>query len=391
MEIIRAAHTLTIELGPTRWRLVNGTQDPEQPDQLIALLEAREGRITCAPSFARARQLPDDGQLAPADVARVVVGWAPESRNWHLGLLLAARPDTGFKMRWCGLASWPSGAPSEHLTQAKLAGQSLARIIDRPFHLVPAPAPAPDALSDTQPLQPTMRLDTEDLLSEAPQIAPQEPPFLFESWAMLAVPKGYVWQRQGKWLLGMAFRGITLGVLTMLFLILGIGARTRGLANVNPDWLPTLGIAVAVVLGGIAVYNLWALLTVTDVLIDTTAREVRRQRRFSMRVTWRIPFDAVAYVVVSQTPARPQGRRHKGDPMRTAQDVWLHLYDGSRFWPVAELGTVEGLCHTWDAVRHLMKERGRRTLNLARYDTPAHHAAQATARALGTELWLDVR
>ncbi len=107
-ETIRAAHNLTIELGLASWRLVNGTADPNRPGVQIALVEARADSIICSPAFTRARQLPNDGQLLPADVARVVVGWAPESQNWHLGLWMAARPDSGFKPRWCGLASWPS-------------------------------------------------------------------------------------------------------------------------------------------------------------------------------------------------------------------------------------------------------------------------------------------
>jgi hypothetical protein len=76
METIHAAHNLTIEFSPTTWRLVNGSRLPDQPNTRLALIEAQSLGLACAPAFARTRQLLSD-RLAPADVARIVVGWAP--------------------------------------------------------------------------------------------------------------------------------------------------------------------------------------------------------------------------------------------------------------------------------------------------------------------------
>lgn len=390
IETIRAAHNLTIELGPESWRLVNGSRHPERPDTVIPLLEARPGAITCALAFARARQIPGEG-LAPADVARVVVGWAPETRNWHLGLLLAARPDNPSKMRWCGLASWPSGEPPEFAAQAKLAGQGLARIINRPFHIVaPAVGPATPGM-DTQPVQTTARM--EPVVVEKPAIeepALQTPPFEFADVVMAPVPRGYVWQVRSRVLLLMAAKAVGLLVLVGLYLLMSIGAETRGLAPVNPGWLPWLGIGVAVLLIGVALRNVWKLLKVTDVIIDTAGGEVRCQNRFTGRVQWRVPFGAAAYVLVSQTPAQAQGSPKPLQPVHTVQDVWIHLYDGTRFWPVAELNEVEGQSRHWETVRVEQKQRGRRPLALADYDTPAHHAAKWIAQTLRTDVWLDI-
>ena len=106
---------------------------------------------------------------------------------------------------------------------------------------------------------------------------------------------------------------------------------------------------------------------------------------------WRVPFDTAAYVLISQTPAQPQGRPSPDEPVRTEQAVWIHLYDGRRFWPIVALENVEGRCRDWDNARHALKTSGRRPLVLAHYDTPAHHAAQVMAQALGVDLWLDVR
>jgi hypothetical protein len=96
-ETIHAAHNLTIQIDPVAWRLYNGAQTP------TALFEAQQDHIHCLPAFARARQIPRGGSLIPADIARVVLGWAPESHNWHLGLMLAAQPETDFKAR----CPWP--------------------------------------------------------------------------------------------------------------------------------------------------------------------------------------------------------------------------------------------------------------------------------------------
>lgn len=391
-ETIRAAHNLTIELSPTAWRLYNGSRDPENPDRLIALVEAHDDAVTCASAFARARHLPG-ALLIPADIARVVVGWAPESRNWHLGLLLAAQPDTGYQMRWCGLASWPSGHATEHATPARLAGQSLARIIDRPFHLVPPVREPPSPTGDTQPMQATapMAPVTAGPAAVEQDIAPDAPPYRFDGWVMAATPGGYVLRRRSSWAVFQALRGIGLLGLAALFLILSIGAQTSGMAAVKPGWLPWVGLGVALVLIGQALAATGKLVTMTDVVIDTSRREVRRQGRFLGHARWRMPFDTVVYVLISQTPARPMGRKAHDQPMLTGQDAWLHLYDGSRFWEIADLGRVEGQTEYWEVVRRDHKHKGRRRLWLKYQDTPAHHAARRLADTLETEVWLDIR
>lgn len=396
METIRAAHNLAIEHSPTQWRLVNGAQHPDQPGTLIALIDARRDAIICAPAFAQARHLPRRGQLVPADVARVVVGWAPESQNWHLGLLLAAQPETGYKMRWCGLASWPKGPSAQYEAQAKQAGQSLADLIARPFHVVPPAREPVNNQSVTQTIQPTSRFGTGPAIPQPwavpdPTIEPQKPPFEFEDWAMLPVPKGFCWQRRSRWLMSALIRVVGFSVTSVLFVVLGIGTQTRGLADVNPEWLPMVGIGVAGLLLALAAYNMWTFFVVSDVIVDVVRSEVRRQGRFVPVIRWRVPFSTVAYLVVSQSAPRPQGKSNPSEPVRITQDVWLHLFDGAQFREIAELGSVEGRSHTWNQTRPLQTKSGRRKLRLAQFDTPAHHAALLMARAIRTDLWLDVR
>ncbi|MBN1680071.1 MAG: hypothetical protein JW966_07250 [Anaerolineae bacterium] len=390
-ETIYAAHNLTIEFDLTRWALLNGARQPDQPNTLPPLVEARPDRIVCSQAFAKARQIPGEGQLIPADVARVVVGWAPESRNWRMGLLIAARPETNYQMRWCGLASWPSGATTEHFDEAKQAGQSLARVIGRPFHLVPAPTRAVNLISDTQPLQATAPMMSVDMAPLRLMIEPKTPPFEFENWSLNAVPRGLIWQHDTRWVLGAALRVPVLAILSVLFFVLGIGSQTSGMASVEPAWLPWAGLAVGAALVVMTVLHFRSLLVTSDIVIDSTVREVRCQSRFLGITRWRVPFAEVAYVLVSQTPAHTSHRETGGGPVSTTQNVWLHLYDGRRFWEIAALGAIEGHCHNWYTVRHLQKQRGRRRLQLNNYDTPAHHAAWVMAEVLQTDIWLDIR
>ena len=97
-ETIHAAHNLSIEHNSRVWRLYNGTRADGDPNTRVALIDANANQILCEPTFAHHRDLAHTA-LSPSDVARVVVGWAPESRSWHLGLLLAAQPDTPLQAR----------------------------------------------------------------------------------------------------------------------------------------------------------------------------------------------------------------------------------------------------------------------------------------------------
>lgn len=393
-QTVRAAHNLSIELGPGSWRLVNGARLPDQPDTGLALLQAAPESILCSPAFARARQIPAQ-QLRPLDVARVVVGWAPESRNWHLGLLLTPRAETNYQVRWCALATWPSGAAQEYESLARLAGQSLAQVINRPLQVVAPPAERPNSLAETQAMQRTAAMPalavTPAALSPAVEIAVRQPPFDFEEISLAAIPRGFVWHRRSGWLVSSGLRAVGLLLLAAMFIVLGVGSQNAGLAPVTPPWLPWLGIAVGLLTAGVALHSFWKLLAVTDVVVDTSRGEVRSLSRFSGQVRWKVPFGAVQYLLLSQTPAHMQGRNKADGSVRVGLDAWMHLFDGEQFRLLAEIGHIEGKSHQWPLVRSHQKQPARRVLALADYDTPAHHAALALAQAIGTEAWVDVR
>ena len=416
VQFIRAAHNLTIEVKPGSWRLLNGSSATGVSESTVALCAGDSGGLTCSPGFTRARQIPGDGRLDPADVARVVVGWAPESENWHLGLLLAAHLDSGARMRWCGLASWPSGPAADYSVPARKAGEALANLIARPLHLVPPPTTQPDPLLDTQALQPTSPVTTLEPAAEreapvraeavpypaTPTVPPvrvptfptvplADPPYQLEEWVMAATANGYAWMRRTHWTLFTALRVAGFLALGLVFIIMGAAMQTTEMAKVNPAWLPGLGILVGALLIVLSVRYARVLLTAVVVRIDTKRREVVCRGRTGGRVRWRVSFDAISYVLVTQTPARAQGRAAADGTASTLQDVWLHLAEGNRFWPVVALEAVEGKSHRWDVVRNRQKQPGRRALRLADYDTPVHHAARRMADVIGTELWLDIR
>ncbi len=380
---IPAAHNLAIEIGPNIWRLINGTRSSVGG---AALVEVTAQGISYSPAFARARRLPPEGRLAPLDIARVVVGWAPETQSWHLGLLVSA-PDAGQSpWRWCGLASW-RGMEGDHEKEARRAAQALARLLDRPLHVVAPPrSSAPAAISaPAAPAVTPVRAPT--------RIEPalRALPLHFDEWSFVATRRGLVWRRRGDWVMVALMRSVGFLVMALVFVFLGVGTLTSGLAQVNPTWLPWLGLAVALMLFIMALRTFWQVIASTEVIVDTTRREVRARRRFMGGTRWRVPFDRVAYVLLSQTAPRPQGRKGKDGPMRVLQEVWLHLADGEHFWPVVALGPVEGISETWDEVRARLKQAGRRRVRLSELNTPAHHAAVHMARALGTPLWWDIR
>ena len=228
-------------------------------------------------------------------------------------------------------------------------------------------------MPETQPIGITEQMAPAEAFS--PDIAPQDPPFKFENWELIAVPGGLVWQRRGRWVVAMAFRAAALIALALLFVIMSVGSQVSGLAGVNPDWLPWVGLGVAVVMAITAVRNFTDLLNITNILMDTTRREVRCQGRFSTRVKWSLAFDSVDFVLLSQTAPRPLGKARDDGAMRTAQDVWLYLYDGDQFWPVVTLGRVDGKSHTWEYPRPA--EATRPPCCAWPITTPAHHAAHA--------------
>ncbi|PJF44465.1 MAG: hypothetical protein CUN55_03830 [Phototrophicales bacterium] len=408
MEAIPAAHNLKIEFSADSWRLVS--TELETP---TVLLDATPEGILAHPVFRAARAL-SSVTISPAQVGRVILGWAPENESWRLGLLLvdgAASVQDTVSMQWCELAAWPQ--QQIHITdldKIKFAGQVLARLMDRPFQFVEPRTPTritafqeQEAASEENALveeptsldaetPPSRREHPPTLETEAlniPEVTVLPLPIAMPDWHLRRTAVGAVWQRPSSWWLTHLVRLIATFIATILFFLLGIGSLTRGFAAVEPEWLPFLGIAVGVLLMFSLVRLIWHLLNANQVWIDGQQRIIYEQGTLLRLVRWRLDFDSIQYLLITQEAPRPQGRRRSTDPMRIVQDVWLHIYDGQRFYLLAQLHDVEGQTFDWDNVRTHGRTKTRRALQLVEYDTPAHHAAQQIADIIKVPVYID--
>lgn len=408
-QAITAANHLHIEFDTQTWRLVS-----QELDNPTTLVEVTPNGLVTHPVFRAARSLPS-ATITPGQIMRVMLGWAPESRAWRLGLLLIeggmTKLDTT-QMQWCELASWPEGVYNGLMDDAKTAGQTLARLLNRPFHFVephsesrvpvfsgPPTKPKNPGITDAH-LRPMETTEDEDRptheteASSAPvvpvDIQPLPLPIRFEQWRLTRNATGLRWQRTKRWWWTHSFRIALFASLGGLFFLLGIGSRTRGLAETEPGALPTVGLGVGVLMLGLLLYALWQLMNASAVVVDSFKREVYSQGLLFPVVQWRVPFDQIQYVLISQSAPRPQGRARRDAPMRISQEAWLHVYDGADFHQLVELGEVEGESVYWDTVRTHSHTNVRRGLHLGEYNTPAHHAAQQIADIMEIPVYLDL-
>ncbi|NDJ85603.1 MAG: hypothetical protein GYB66_06935 [Chloroflexi bacterium] len=409
MQAIPAANYLNIEFGPDFWRLVS-----HELDTPTTLLDASPEGLLAHPVFRAARSLPS-ATIAPAQIIRIIMGWAPESQAWRLGLLLVdgsvTKIDTT-QMQWCELAAWAESEQPD-VYQARLAGQALARLINRPFQFLEphaetrvsvfnpdSPEPPVETISLAEEIAaPDEEDDALDTAMDAaddttnvtiPEIVPPDLPLRFAGWQLTRSSVGLRWRRTQSWWLFTLGKLLLFGVLGVLFLLLSIGSQTRGLAEVEPPQLTQIGVLVSIALLVSLVYTLWQLLSASAVVINTFEREVYSQGLLFPFIYWRVPFDRIQYLLVTQTPPQPQGRRRRTDPMQITQDFWLHVYDGADFHEIIDLPDVPGQSWTWDKVRTQGHSQVRRSLQLAHYDTPAHHASQQIAHLIGVPVYLDL-
>lgn len=381
MQIIPVMPDLSIELEHDKWRLV---QDQDNGKTLQTLVEASPQVLRFHSTFVERHHLPA-GELAASQVEKVVLGWTPESQNWQLGLFLKHSFANGSDVRWCELASFPSGAAHQYESAARSVGEALSRILNSPFQVVDGGGlEAPETDMATQPSHQTIPLAVRP-------VPLQDLPIELGDWIVRYAPAGMIWQLTSRWQSRHIMRVVFFVVVSVLFVLLGVGSLRSGLAPVNPDWLPYVSFGIALVVAYSALENLWKLLMRRQVVVDDLAREVRCEVAATGIVDWRVPYDRVSFLLVSQEPARPLGRRSRSDPMHITQNAWLHLYAGDRFYLVSEVENAQGKSWQWEKVRRRVPSEERLPLELTEYDTPLHHAALQMAKKLGVEAFVDVR
>jgi hypothetical protein len=384
MEIFPVASDLTIELDDANWRLV---QDFDGGKSMRTLVEADAAHLKFHDAFLQAHNLPAS-EIDAEQVARVVLGWTPESKNWHLGLFLNNNPSTnGSELMWCELATFFTSTPGASESSARSVGAALGHLLNSPFQVVDANAQANGMSFSgdiTQPSMGTIRVSVRP-------VALQPLPLDIGDWTLRQNENGMTWQLSGGWRVRHGVRIVFFTIAALAFIMLGYGTLTSGLAPVSPEWLPFVSFGIAFVLLFSALENIWTLLTMRRIVVDDLRREVRCERVLVGVVDWRASFDEVEYLLLSQNAAQPQGRRSREDPMQISHDAWLHLYTGHGFQLLTEHEDVAGQSWQWELIRRRDSSEGRLHIDLSEYDTPLHHAVKHMADRLSVAAYIDHR
>ncbi len=304
MERISAAENITIEMSDARWRLIaNGTIDPQ------VVFEAESGQpVNYINEFASTRRLPRTGSLPTEFIQRVVLGWSNNDEAWHLGLLLDVELAAARGSRWCEIAHWPDPSTTVFSDIATRAGESLAQVTTRPFHLVPPKV--------GEPKQPT-----------APPL-PELPVMIDETWQLEQAQNGSLQLvRAARETRVLVRRTLWYAFWSVIYFVLVSLTLTSGIAPANPAFLPYLGFFSGFVLVFLALRNIYRLRTdITRIVIDAQARQIRGQR--GKQVRWLRSASEIEALYVSQVLAT-RGRRKRGQTHFPYGELNLLLADGA--------------------------------------------------------------
>ncbi|MBX3080632.1 MAG: hypothetical protein KF716_03295 [Anaerolineae bacterium] len=364
---LTAANNLLIEFDADRWTMqVNGSSEPAVHADATGL------RYTSA--FASARRL-EPGGLAADQITMVVTGWSDEDRSWHVGLLLDPQYAATRGGRWCELARWTTLSGSE----AESAGRQLATLLQRSFRLV-----APEIVAPTPaPAEPNYDFSEESVEKPKHEVGLNPLPLQVGEWTVSALYNGMQWERTTRWRNDQLIRGVFFAVLTPIFALLSLGAWFSPYANVQPEWLPLLGLGLAGVMLLSALAAFWQILSSPTTTIDSRLRVIQQKRRSSNKMI-QSPFEGLEYVLISHTLVRKQNA--DAERMIAAMEVWLHVYSPRRgFIQVCNSEHIEGY------LKRNLKMESRRPLDLGEIDTPAHHAAAHVAQAIGIPVYYEER
>ena len=408
---IFANNNLAISMSPGSWQLsirtTAATENIEQAERTL-LVEASVAGLSYQVNFARARNLPED--LLPANqIETVVVGWERKDGCWYLGLLLTTELTETRGARWCGLARWSDPTGLIEFQSAEMAGRVLADTLRRPFRLVTdqlrtetvADDDGEDNSADISEsdLRPDSSIDmpSDGLPGNADELAAaarltgvvqSEPPVLMGDWMLAKNENGLIWHRSRAWRRGMIVRLTFFFGLALLFVVLSIGGLSSIFAPVQPDWLPLVGLVVAIVLAINAILHLIRLFSAELVEFDLRLQMVRWQHP-AKGVVRQVPFEKVQYILTSYTVLRAE--RLKGTtPIAAFEqlslETWLHVArDIGDFIEFGHVAPVDG------RGVHQAERQPRHPLDLTEIDTPVHHAAQLIAAAMNVPSFVEQR
>ena len=381
MTRIAISSNTLVDYSPERWRLI----ELDEVAKPKLLLEAKTGLpLRFSGAFALSRDLPAAGEILPADLGQVVLGWSQQALCWQLGITLSEAITRARSSRWFEVLRLPDAEPSTREEEARQLGKALATTLgialvakDEADAQEPEPAPAP---LPALPLDLGMwRLEHGDGQGE------------------LRLRRGSRWlaakRRQIAWyaLWAAIYSWVALATLNN-----ELGLPKAGTLIPNPDWLPWLALVVAALLLLLILRRGWQMLTAPDsIVINPYSKSIRGLRGEAQR--WQIKAGGVQSVYASEV-ARPakRGRLPFSGSSRATffhGEINLHLLDGSFYRLLLDdEKRVYALLPGIDAADDAKRGEGVHALEASDAGTALQAAALHIARTLGDlPVWHDRR
>ena len=381
MTRIAISSNTLVDYSPERWRLI----ELDEGAKPKLLLEAKSGLpLRFSGGFALSRDLPAAGEILPADLGQVVLGWSQQAACWQLGVTLSEAITRARSSRWFEVLRLPDAEPSTREDEARQLGKALAAtlgiaLVAKDDTDAPAPEPAPAPLREL-PLDLGMwRLEHGDGQGE------------------LRLRRGSRWlsarRRQIAWyaLWSAVYTWVALATLNN-----ELGLPKAGTLIPNPDWLPYLALLVAALLLLLILRQGWQMLKAPDsIVINPYGKSIRGLRGKAQR--WQIKAGSVQSVYASEV-ARPAKRGKlpfTGNARATFfhGEINLHLLDGSFYRLLLDdEKRVYALLPGVDPELAGKRGEGIHALDANDASTALQAAALHIARALGElPVWYDRR
>lgn len=332
MTQISAAELLTIDYTPDAWHLIRKDEFGE-----------RTTLITASPSqplqydagFASTRRLPKSGVLPTRFIRQVIVGWSEEDQAWHLGILLMRDLADARGSRWCELAHWPDPDKNLFMDHAQSAGESLAKILGRPFNFI-QPQSVTQAPAISQPQSVTQQ-------KQAPALPSL--PLHFGLWSLENTneqPNSLQFKRSHRWTIARMMRILWYVFLGVLYVALSVTTLNSDLALPNagtmlpsPELLPYLGLLIAVFLTFLILQIVLEIIQKPNrIVIDPNSRSVVGLRGNAVR--WTRPVNDLKSIYITQEINK--GRKKKRTIFRGEINLFL---DNGEFQRILEQADEE--------------------------------------------------
>lgn len=316
MERISAADNLLIDTTNDRWRiLVNTNFVDNVPGDGLLFESANNQQIRYTTVFASTHRLPKNGVLPVRYVERVVLGWSQADEAWHLGLILADQLAAARGSRWCELARWPDPDRALFAELSMEVGQRLARVIERPFNVIP--------------------IKREQVVTQAPPPKPLPAlPLDMRDWYMQQQENGwFAFIREGGWARERQRRIGWYAFWAVVYVVLSIATILSDIALPRPELLPYAGLATALLLVGIVIYTIWELSQKPRrIVIDPETQQIWGvPREQGGKPVWRKGRNDIDSVYVSEVI-----KHNKDNAQIQYGEINLRLTDGSFYFLVSQ-------------------------------------------------------